>query len=166
MLANPISKWCLYFEEMGIDFDNAKQGNIYVIKYDEEGKMKLAFEYIADNLEGCSSVASEYFAFNNTKTRSITEGIWELENVQHLPSGVYKISTLVKEIYIEFTGKYFCCEIRKYNGVYFLFFRPTKSIPKKTYYLSAERHLDKYCVIGCNKKHPIYIAMNKVFITG
>lgn len=166
LLANPISKFCLYFEELGIDFNNAEQGKIYVIKYDEEGKMKCAFEYIADLEAGSSAVADEYFAFKNTKARSITEGVWEFDEVQHLPSGIYKVSTLVKKVYISFTGKYFCCEIRKYNGTYFLFFRPANEIPEDSYYLSIERALTKYCIVGCNKAHPIMKIINDIYCTG
>lgn len=166
MLANPISKFCLYFDELGIDFNSAKQGEIIVLKYDEAGKMKCAFEYIADNLDGCSTVANEYFAFQNEKARSITEGIWELNDVQHLPSGIYKCSDKVKEVYCEFTGKIFCCDIMKYNNVYYLFWRPASKIPKNTYYLTLERKFDKYSIVGCNTQHPIYKVINQIFITG
>lgn len=166
MVANPISKFCLYFDELGIDFNAAEQGKIYVIKYDEEGKMKCAFEYLADNLDGSSTVANEYFAFKNEKARSITEGIWEFDNVQHLPSGIYKAAQKKKEIYIEFTGKYFCCEVMKYNRTRFLFFRPANEIPEDCYYLSINRTLDKHCIIGCNKTHPYVQLINEIFITG
>lgn len=166
MLANPISKFCLYFDELGIDFNAAQQGKIYVIKYDEEGKMKCAFEYIGDNLEGCSTVADEYFGFKNEKARSITEGIWELENVKHLDSGIYKVSTKKRTIYLEFTGKYFACDIMYYNEVYYEFWRPATKIPEKEYYLTLERPLDKYGIVGCYKNHPIYKLINDIFVTG
>lgn len=166
MLANPISKFCLYFEEFGIDFNSAEQGKIYVIKYDEEGKMKLAFEYIEDNLDGSSTVANEYFAFNNAKARSITQGVWEFDEVQHLPTGIYKLAEHKKEIYISFTGKCFCCEVMKYNHVLFLFFRPAKEIPKETYYLTLERSFDKYCVVACNREHPYFKLINDIYKTG
>ncbi len=166
MLANPISKFCLYFDELGIDFNAAQQGKIYVIKYDEEGKMKCAFEYIADNLEGCSTVADEYFGFKNEKARSITEGIWELENVKHLDRGIYRVSEKKRTIYIEFTGKNFACDIMRYNNVYYLFYRPTKKIPEKEYYLTLERPLDRFGIVGCNRNHPIFKLMNDIFTTG
>lgn len=166
MIANPISKFCLYFDELGIDFNSAEQGKIYLIKYDEEGKMKCAFEYLADNLDGSSTVANEYFAFKNEKARSITEGVWEFDNVQHLPPGVYKAAQKKKEIYIEFTGKVFCCEVMKYNNTHFLFFRPASEIPKKTYYLTLERKFDKYAIVGCNRQHPVFKLINDIFLTG
>lgn len=166
LLANPISKFCLYFDELGIDFNAAQQGHIYVIKYDEEGLMKCAFEYIADNLDGCSTVANEYFAFNNEKARSITQGCWEFDNVQHLPAGTYRASELIKEIYIEFTEKIFCCEIRKINGTYFEFYRPASKIPEKTYYLTLKRNFDPYSIVACNNTHPIYQVLNQIFKTG
>ena len=166
MLANPISKFCLYFDELGIDFNGAQQGKIYTIKYDDEGKMKCAFEYIADNLDGSSTVADEYFAFKNEKARSITEGIWELDNVQHLPAGIHSLASLIRTIYVEFTGKIFACEIMKYQDTYFEFWRPAKQIPEKQYYLTLERKFDKYCIVGCDKNHPIYKLLNQIFITG
>lgn len=166
MLSNPISKFCLYFDELGIDFNSAEQGKLYVIKYDDEGTMKCAFEYVADNLDGSSTVANEYFAFKNDKVKSITDGTWEFENVQHLPAGIYKISEHKKKIYIEFTGKIFCCEVMKYNHVMFLFFRPAKEIPQKTYYLTLDRKFDKYAVVACNRVHPYVELMNDIFQTG
>lgn len=166
MLANPISKFCLYFDELGIDFNAAQQGKIYVIKYDEEGKMKCAFEYIADNLDGCSTVADEYFGFKNEKARSITEGIWELENVKHLESGIYKVSLKKRTIYLEFTGKFFACDIMYYNNVYYEFWRPANKIPKNEYYLTLERPLDKFGIVGCNRNHPIFKLINDIYVTG
>lgn len=152
---------------MGIDFNSAEQGKIYIIKYDDQGEMKCAFEYIADSGAGSSAVANEYFAFkNNQKAKSITSGEWEFLIYQHLDSGVYKTSDLKKRLYIEFTGKYFCCEIMKRNGVYFLFFRPANEIPKENYYLTLERPFDKYGIVACNRTHPMYKLMDDIFKTG
>lgn len=166
MLANPISKFCLYFDELGIDFNSAKQGHLYVIKYDDEGKSKCAFEWIADNLDGSSTVADEYFAFKNDKVKSITDGSWEFDEVQHLPPGYYMISEEKKKFYFCFTGKVFCCELRKYEKTYFLFFRPAKEVPKKSYYFTLERKFDKYAIIGCDKEHPVYQLINRFYKTG
>ena len=167
LLANPISKFCLYFDELGIDFNAAEQGKIYVIKYDDEGSMKCAFEFIADSNAGSSAVADEYFAFKNSdKAKSITQGVWEFNPYEHLPSGIYQISEKIKEIYIRFTGLIFCAEIMKYKDTYFLFFRPAKEIPKKTYYLSVDRYFDKYAIVACNHDHPIYKLLNKIYKTG
>ena len=168
LLANPISKFCLYFEEFGIDFNAAEQGKIYVIKYDEEGKMKCAFEYIADLEAGSSAVANEYFAFKNDgKANSIVSGEWEFLQYAHLESGVYKTSTLIRTVYIEFTGKTFACDIMRYkDGYYYLFFRPSNQIPEKEYYLTLERPFDKYAIVACNKAHPIVQTINDIYKTG
>ena len=167
LIANPISKFCLYFDELGIDFNAAEQGKLYVIKYDEESKMKTAFEWIADRYDGSSTVADEYFAFKNSdKAKSITQGSWEFNPYQHLPSGIYNISEKIKEIYIVFTGKVFCAEVMKYKDVYFLFFRPAGEIPKKTYYITVDRIFDKYAIVGCNMEHPIYKLLNQIYQTG
>ena len=169
MLANPISKFCLYFDELGIDFNAAQQGKIYVIKYDDEGKMKCAFEYIADNLEGCSTVADEYFGFknkDNTKSASIVNGCWEFDSYTHLDSGIYKVSEKKRTIYIEFTGKYFACDIMRYNDTYYEFYRPANKIPKNEYYLTTNKTLDKYAITGCNRNHPIFKLINDIYVTG
>lgn len=169
MLANPISKFCLYFDELGIDFNAAQQGKIYVIKYDEEGKMKCAFEYIADNLEGCSTVADEYFGFknkDNTKSASIVNGCWEFDSYTHLDSGIYNTSEKKRTIYIEFTGKYFACDIMYYNNTYYEFYRPANKIPKNEYYLTTAKTLDKYAITGCNRNHPIFKLLNDIYTTG
>ena len=166
MLANPISKFCLYFDELGIDFNAAKQGCLYVIKYDDEGKSKCAFEWIADNLDGSSTVADEYFAFKNDKVKSITDGTWEFDEVQHLPRGYYMISEEKKKFYFCFTGKVFCCELRRYEKTYFLFFRPAKEVPKKSYYFTLVRNFDPYAIVGCNKAHPVYQLIDRFWRTG
>lgn len=169
MIANPISKFCLYFDELGIDFNAAEQGKIYVIKYDDEGKMKCAFEYLADNLDGSSTVANEYFAFKNktgNAARSITEGVWEFDAYEHLSSGIYENSISVRTIYVEFANKFFACEILKYNNVYYEFWRPATKIPKKEYYLTCRRPLDKYAIVGCNRNHPIFKLVNDIYLTG
>lgn len=170
MLANPISKFCPYFEEMGIDFNAAQQGEIMVIKYDEEGKMKCAFEYIADNYEGSSSVKNEYFAFTSKiKSNggdSITTGCWEFDVYEHLDSGTYKSSDKVRTVYLEFTGKYFACDVMKYDNVYYLFWRPATKIPEKEYYLTLKRPLDKYGIVGCDKNHPIIRLLNQITSSG
>lgn len=171
MLANPISKFCPYFDEMGIDFNAAKQGEIMVIKYDEEGKMKCAFEYIADNLDGSSTVANEYFAFTskikaNNSAESITSGCWEFEVYEHLPSGVYKVAEKKKIVYAEFTGKFFACEILYYNRVYIEFWRPANKIPEKEYYITLKRPFDNYGIIACDKNHPIMQLLSKIYNSG
>lgn len=129
--------------------------------------MKCAFEYIADSGAGSSAVSNEYFAFqNNQKAKSITSGEWEFLQYQHLASGVYNSSTVIREVYIEFTGKIFCCEVCKNDGNYYLFFRPANQIPEKEYYLTLERPFDKYGVVACDKSHPVYKLINSIYQTG
>lgn len=170
LLANPISKFCPYFDEMGIDFNAAKQGEIMVIKYDEEGKMKCAFDYIADNYDGSSSVKNEYFAFTSkiksNSGDSIVSGCWEFDVYEHLPSGIYKTSELKRTVYAEFTGLYFACDIMKYKNVYYQFWRPATKIPEKSYYITLKKPLDSYAIVACDNTHPIMKLMTQIYKTG
>lgn len=167
LLANPISKFCLYFDELGIPFNEVEQGKIYIIVLNKEAGLKCAFEYIADSGAGSSAVKDEYFAFeNNQKAKSITSGEWEFLQYPHLESGIYKAAQHKKEIYIEFAEKIFCCEVCKYNNVYFLFFRPSNQIPEGSYYLTLNRPLNKKGIVASNNIHPIVKLMNDIYKTG
>lgn len=107
-LANPLSKWCPYFLELGITKQMISEpGHRYEIHYPDTD-MTTVFEYIApfDGKSGnpVSKVFETFFAFPNSKgkSKSITEGFWELEDAVHLPSQVYKNSELVKEVFTYF----------------------------------------------------------------
>lgn len=85
MCANCISKFCPYFEEMGLRHVRAmKKGTIDVYNYGDSG-LKVAVEYCdSPNTFKPSDV---YFAFDNPKLNLITghgSDIWELDIYPHL----------------------------------------------------------------------------------
>lgn len=142
LIANPVSKFCPYFEEFGIDINTIKQGTITTIKY-EGTDMKTAFEY-CDMVESSEKPKSEYFAFENAKVKMITAGTWELDEVAHLPSGVYGDAENLMTCYIEFSNKIFAAEILKYNGVLLLFYRPANEVKKNHYVFTSRPSLSQY----------------------
>ena len=86
MCANTISKFCPYFNEMGLK--HVKQmvkGDIDVYKYGES-KLIVAVEY-ADS-PSKSKPSDIYFAFDNPKLSMITGGSWEIDIYPHLTKPV------------------------------------------------------------------------------
>lgn len=142
MIANPVSKFCPYFDEFGIDINTIEQGTITTIKY-EGTDMKVAFEY-CDMVESANKPKSEYFAFDNAKVKMITAGTWELDEVAHLPSGVYDDAEKLITFYIEFSNKIFAGEIMKYNDVLLLFYRPANEVKKKHYVFTSRPSLSQW----------------------
>lgn len=82
MCANTISKYCPYFEEMGLTHvRQMKKGDIDVYKYGDSG-LQVAVEY-ADTLNK-NKPSDKYFAFDNPALRMITNGEWQLNIYPHL----------------------------------------------------------------------------------
>lgn len=84
MCANTLSKYCLYFDEMGLtNITKMKKGDIDIYKYGESG-LKVAVEYCdSPNTKKPSDV---YFAFDNPALKMITTGEWQLDIYPHLIS--------------------------------------------------------------------------------
>lgn len=82
MAANTVSKYCPYFEEMGLNHvRQMKKGDIDVYNYGDSG-LRVAVEYCdSPNTFKASDV---YFAFDNPKLKMITGGAWELDIYPHL----------------------------------------------------------------------------------
>ena len=82
MCANTVSKYCPYFEEMGLKHvRQMKKGSIDVYNYGDSG-LKVAVEYCdSPNTFKASDV---YFAFDNPKLKMITGGEWEIDIYPHL----------------------------------------------------------------------------------
>ena len=82
MCANTISKYCPYFNEMGLKHVRQMQrGDIDLYKYGDSG-LTVAVEYSdSPNKQKASDV---YFAFDNDKLKMITGGSWELDIYPHL----------------------------------------------------------------------------------
>lgn len=82
MCANTVSRYCIYFDEMGLNnVRKMKKGQIDIYNYGESG-LKVAVEYCdSPNIFKPSDV---FFAFDNPKLKLITEGQWELDIYPHL----------------------------------------------------------------------------------
>ena len=85
MCANTVSKYCPYFEEMGLKhIRQMKRGTIDIYNYGESG-LKVAVEYC--DRPSTFKASDVYFAFDNPKMRMITgkgEDIWELDIYPHI----------------------------------------------------------------------------------
>lgn len=171
-LANPLSKWCPYFPELGITKEMINTpGNRYEIKYPDTD-MTTIFEYIGgdeDNSGAASRIYKEFFAFPNSKgkSQSITNGFWELQDSCHLPSQVYKNSERKKQVFLYFGEEWIRGEIMRYNenGLYYLVWSPSRPPKKGEYYFILNAVTDKYAIIGTGTDHPYAELLNKIMIS-
>ena len=85
MAANTISRYCPYFEEMGITHArNMQKGDIDVYKYGDSG-LQVAVEYA--HTASSTKPSDVYFAFDNPSLRMITSGDWLVNIHPHLTTG-------------------------------------------------------------------------------
>lgn len=108
MCANTVSKFCPYFNEMGLNHVKQMQkGDIDVYKYGN-GKLVVAVEYSdSPNIFKPSDV---YFAFDNPKLQMITGGAWELDFYPHL-NIKYEKKDIMFTYFIEFDKHLFQADI-------------------------------------------------------
>lgn len=171
-VANPLSKWCPFFPELGIDKNMIKEpGHRYEIHYPDTD-MTTIFEYIGDirGFVDTDPVYDTFFAFPNSrgKSKSITEGFWELEDSVHLPSQVYKNSRKIKECFMYFGETWLRCEFMRYdlNGCYYMNWSPSREPRPGEYYFILNAIPDKYAIIGVRTGHPYAELINKIYKTG
>ena len=171
-IANPLSKWCPFFPELGITKDMIKEpGHRYEIHYPDT-EMTSIFEYIGDirGFVNTDPVYDTFFAFPNSrgKSKSITEGFWELEDSVHLPSQVYKNSRKIKECFLYFGETWLRCEFMRYdlNGCYYMNWSPSREPRPGEYYFILNAVPDKYAIIGVRTGHPYAELINKIYKTG
>lgn len=118
MLGNTISKYCPYFQEMGLNHvKTMKQGTIDVYTYGDS-KLTVAVEY-CENLSN-EKANNYYFAFNNPKLHMITNGAWELDIYPHCPIK-YKPKNIIFTYFINFNDNLYQCEIIHIEKSYFTF---------------------------------------------
>lgn len=176
-LANPLSKWCPYFPELGINKQMiAEPGHRYEIHYPDTD-MTTVFEYIGP-LGGSNSASSKvfqtFFAFPNSKgkSQSITEGFWELEDACHLPSQVYKHSELVRELFMYFGETWLRGQVMRYfsdiqkKNVYYLNWTPSREPKPKEYYFILYAIPDPYAIVGVRTGHPLAVLLNDCYNRG
>lgn len=181
LLANPLSKYGgPYIKNLDIKKSMWAQFGTYEIIYpNEQGErnddsMSTIFVYIAarTNKEGktldvddtATKVYNKFFAFPNSKgtSKAVTQGYWELQDANLLPSGIYRTSTKKRTVYFHFSEEFFACDVMRYDrtGVYYLFFHPTDKIneykiPKKDYFVTLGMTLERNGIIGMLTGHPI-----------
>lgn len=118
MLGNTVSRFCPYFQEMGlINVDKMEQGSIDIYNYGTS-TLTVAVEYCAS--QAGPKKSNKYFAFNNPKLEMITGGAWELSIYPHLPYK-YKPKDILLTYFIEFNEYIFQCEVVEVDGIYFTY---------------------------------------------
>lgn len=171
-LANPLSKWCPYFPNLGITNEMIKTPNQrYEISYPNTS-MTTIFEYVGSGEEENSTpnlVYKTFFAFPNSesKSKSITGGFWELDDSMQLPSQVYKNSELRKKVFMYFGEQWIKGEIMRYSetGVYFVVWSPSRAPKKGEYYFILNAVPDRYAIVGINTGHPYAVLLNQIMRT-
>lgn len=172
LLANPISKWSNpYFRNMGIGKQLVNSHGITEIKYpNDKGGTAMSAVFVnlgefAEVSENANKVHETFFAFpySKGKSRSITNGVWEMEDSARLPSGIYKESTKCRTVYAIFGEEKLAIDIMRYDAQnkYYIIIYPVENIKEKTYFLILAPNLSKYAIVGRDDKHPIarYIFM-------
>lgn len=131
MCANTVSRYCPYFDEMGLNhIRQMKKGSIDIYNYGDSG-LKVAVEYCdSPNTFKPSDV---YFAFDNPKLKMITGGDWEIDIYPHLQNK-YKPSDIKFSYFILFNEYILQADIVMRENEMFTF------IHKKT---TPIRHEDK-----------------------
>lgn len=137
MLGNTISKFCPYFQEMGLKkVYSMKQNSIDMYQYGNS-KLSVAVEYTGENI--ASEKSNFYFAFENPKLEMITKGKWELPVFPHTLERITPKNTLFS-YFIIFNERCFQADI--VQGVNGLF----THIHEKTTPIQDEKNDLIYCL--------------------
>ena len=129
MIGNSISKYCPYFEEMGLKhIKEMKPGDIEIYTYNER-ELSVAVEF--SDFKGKKKPSNKYFAFDNPKLNMITGtgSVWEIGSYPHLPEK-YTPKNILYKYFIEFDRELFECHIVHVSHKYFTFIFP-KTTPLK-----------------------------------
>ena len=173
LIANPLSKWCPFFAELGITKDMIKEpGHRFELHYPDTD-MTTIFEYIGNYNTGFTitdPVFDTFFAFSNSrgKSKSITEGFWELEDSVHLPTQVKKNSDKLTECFMYFGETWLRCEFMRYkeNECYYVVWSPSREPKKGEYYFILNAVPDPYAIIGVRTGHPYAELLNQFIKKG
>lgn len=124
MLGNTVTKFCPYFEEMGIKhIDKMQPGTIDIYRYGDSG-LTVAVEYADITKRGMFRKKSDvYFAFDNPKLQMITSGAWELDIFPHCPRK-YRPCEIQFIFFVVFSRKILQCELVVSNSDIFVFVHP------------------------------------------
>lgn len=122
MLANTISKSCIYFREMGIrHIREMSKGELDVYHIGKTSK-QIAIEY-SDN-PGATEEINDYFAFDNPELKMITSGDWEIAMYRHAPQEMNRRGRILQNFYIEHDGLTLQGELRMYEKYPIIFVHP------------------------------------------
>lgn len=128
MLGNTVNKYCPYFNEMGLKhIDKMEKGDIDLYNYGESG-LRVVVEY-ADS-PNKSKDSDVYFAFDNSKLKMITNGVWEVALYPHVPCK-YSRKDIVFTYFIIFNANLLQCEIVVKENMIFTYIH-RKSTPLKS----------------------------------
>lgn len=131
MLANTISKNCIYFDKYHIDIDDIEQGTISVFNF--KGGLKLAVEYCKDSGE-VHIESSKYFDIED-EDNMITSGTWETENYPKLtrnnPFKHYQDFTCFQPIFIKQGKKYLKGEFISTGEKLMLYLHKITTVPNR-----------------------------------
>ncbi|MBP5442651.1 MAG: phage DNA encapsidation protein [Treponema sp.] len=124
MLGNTISKYCPYFENMGLKhISKMKKGTIDIYNYGDSG-LKVAVEYPDVTQNGIFKKKSDvFFAFDSPKLKMITQGDWQLDIYPHCPRK-YTPKEVRFTFFIEFDQMIFHCDIVCGKADCFVFIHP------------------------------------------
>lgn len=122
MLANTISKSCLYFREMGIrHIREMSKGELDVYHIGKTSK-QIAVEY-SDN-PGATEEINDFFAFDNPELKMITSGDWEISMYRHAPDEMNRRGRILQNFFIEHDGLTLHGELRMYDRYPIIFIHP------------------------------------------
>lgn len=122
MLANTVSQYSPYFQNMGIlNISKMEQGTIDIYELGKHNELKIAVEYCAE-LER-SKEANKYFAFNRQGVEMITKGKWEFGIYPRLHEK-YTPNQVKFSAFVEFNNQLTQLDIIKLKESYCLFIHP------------------------------------------
>lgn len=108
MCANTISRYCPYFNEMGLSkVKTQRKGTIDIYSYGDN-TLHVAVEF--SDFDGRFKKSNKYFAFDNPKLEMITNGSWEMAIYPHLPVK-YAPKEIKYTYFINFNDELLQCEI-------------------------------------------------------
>lgn len=173
LIGNTISRICPYFAEWQLkNIKNQKQGTIEIYlqktsQIDDEGNpviIKVGVEY-------CSNTGNNSKMFFGIKSKMVTSGTWQCEEVEHLQGNISDYLLLYKLLY-EYNDFSFVINLLKFrtNNQIFLYVYPytgNKDIKRKvtnkfsydkytTQFLSNLTKFDKYVIMLLSQSKIVY----------
>ncbi len=126
LLANPLSKWDNpYFRNMGITKALLEKPNITKIEYPQEKNMpgrpmSTVFAYIGlkpgEVDQNRQALYNTFFAFPNSTGRSITDGIWEMDECARINADTLEDSTRTRTVFAAFEEEKLQIDIMRHDN--------------------------------------------------